>query len=570
MASSLNTQLAHDGSEGNELLAQSGRALADKNKKTVDLPQLITASQQSWYKRLSNIGGGNNAEGDGSSVNLVGTLLSGGILGSYGISRNGALNREIDTIAMAQSKCAFNSTFKLTDVFTRSADKINFLATKVSACETLESDITQLMEKNRQSIALFENMRKAINPGVIGTMREGVANAWEKAKNTMYAHPGKSVVATAAATGAVAAIGPMNVAAGIGTGIAATAGGIGTVAAAGGAGLVALGSAAISSPFIAVPVATAAVMAAGIGIHKMIRDRKALETSMKMLEEMRANVVAIRAKTEAERDALLAKISVKYGPEAQVEKNMRELISLRCREKHPELIEEFETALQDGDPRKKLDDLMLKFKDKKLGIFHDALEVDHIQRYFNTLCGARSVNFRANVKMLTGSEEAQGPDGVIRFVKRLKQADALSGVRGKKLKLTGVDYVLSDMMTNEKGEDVLILRGPIPANSDEKMALTMQDGKVVAQTPEVSFKRIQTSLRALWNSGKVTTSDDQQLIQQGMGRFLELSQYKKLAKLLATIKPKPPQTKDLEIIAALKNLFNPRNIESADTLTFAT
>ncbi len=571
MSPSLNTQLA-GASEESELIAQSQRAAnAQANKKPiVDLPHLITQSQQAWYKRIGNVGGGNNPgenpDQPGNSVNIVGTLFSGGILGSYGISRNGTLNQEIDRIAAAQTKTAYNSTLKLTDIFTRSSDKIDFLSKKTSACETLEYDLDQLMEKNRQSIALFENMRKAINPGLIGRMREGIANAWEGAKDTMSANSGKTVAGAALATGAVAAIGPASVASGIGAGAVAVASTAGTAVAYGGAGLVALGSAAISSPFIAVPVATAAVMAAGMGIHKMISDRKSLQTSMKMLEDMRANVVAIRVKTETERDALVAKISQRYGAEVQVEKNMRELLNLRCSEKHPEIIEELETALQDQNPTPKLNALMKKITTDGT-IFHDALEIAHLERYFATLGNRRSVNFRANVSKLIDGEEAKGPDGVIRLTKHLKRLNSLTGIRGKKVTFTGKPYALSDLSTDEKGADVLILRDA--TKPDEKIALTVAGDKVEVRQPIVPFTKIRDSLKALYNSTAEKTVDIQQLIQKGMGRFLESKEYKKLAAFLATLKPKPSPTDGLDAVAKTDNPISVRFVTPADTLKMA-
>lgn len=565
--SSLNTKLAADdqqhGAETSVLVAkEAGAKMAGSEKidpTKVNLPGVITQYQQSWYKRLSNVGGGNSGpEGVAmksselaTGMNWAGTLMSGGILGSYGLSKDAGLNKQIDDIVAAKTKIDYNATFKLTDVFTRSSDKLENLSTKISVCEQLEGDIGEYIEKNKRSIELMENMRNTISPGLIGRMREGIANAWEKSKDAAQRNPGTSVAVGAAMTAGVVAAGPMNVAGAVASGAVAGVSGVasGTAALAGyaGSGLYALGAAAIANPLVAIPVGTAAIIAAGIGIHKIIKDRNALHANMDMLQKMRESTASIRVKTEEARDAILEKIKGRYGPELQVEKDMRELIRLRS-EGHPELVEQFEMALQDADPKAALKKFMADVTKLNPPIFHNALEIAHMQRYCDTLGNRRAMNLRDNTRVLVGDKNVTGPEAISRLVKRLQQVNSLTGVRGKKVKLTGVaglsavDATISDMY-EEGGETVLILSDAVNHAHKTALRIKQKDGKseVTLTNPMVNLSELRADLDAHEADVKPEFAEKSKaLILAAKSKFLDLAQYETLKnyfkKIPATLK----------------------------------
>lgn len=364
------------------------------------LAAAIDGYQKEWYKRLATLGAGNNYGGiPGRFVNWTSTVLSLGTLGSYAPSREGVLNKKIDEIVAAKTRKDFNATYKLTDVFTRASDKLENLSEKISVCEELEGDITDFLTANKQSIELFDSLRQTVSPGAIARVREGVSNGWERVKDGMRDHPGAGVLGTAAGVGVVA----------------------------GSAAL--FGAGVVGGVLVGVPVAAGAAATAVVGVKNMIQNRKSLKATMDQLQEMKTSIATIRGQTEEARQKLFEKITEKYKPEQEVEKKMRELVNLRA----PDELVNFETALQDRNPSGALKTFFRALKAKTPAVFHDAMETNEFERYLNTLGNRRAINMRKNANALLGSKDAQGAKEISGFVKRLKEVNDVTGVRGKRI-----------------------------------------------------------------------------------------------------------------------------------------
>ncbi len=412
------------------------------NPKAPHLPNIIDSYQRSWYERFDNIGGGNTGKGLSKGVNWAATILSGGALGSYALSRDGSLNKEIDRVVAEKQKVDFNASYRMTDIFTRASSKIEPLSAKVDVCDQLDGDLKEFIEQNEASIKLFDEMRKASNPGIIGRVRGGISNAWEKAKDVVLDNPGASALGATVAAEAAIIAGPTAILTGAGGVVSATASSAAaatvatasaTATAAGflGSKLGALAAASIANPAIALPVAGGVLVAAGIGIGKMIKDKHALQRNLEQLKTMRGSVQTIRAKTEAERDKLLGDVMKKFANEQQVEQNLRKLIELRA----PNMLVDLEAALQEKDPKAALQKLVEDLK--AANVFHDHLEIKHIENAARVLGTYRSKKLRNTVQTaLLDNKDATGIEGIGRLVENLNKVNTLTGVRGKRIALT--------------------------------------------------------------------------------------------------------------------------------------
>lgn len=516
MALDLHSKLAPDTEES---LLQSKNAAAGGRSDVPNLPDMIEGYQRAWYQRFNNLGGGNK-----NALSWATTLLlpGGGLLGSYGLSREATVNRQIDEVVFAKTGIDFDATHKLTDIFTGASDKVRNLTAKIDVCETLEGDIGEYIEQNKRSIELFDGMRKAIDPGIIGRIREGIANTWEKAK-------GGAVATAAVGGGAIAyTAGPMAFASGIGAVVGKTGTGVAM-----GAGFLteklgALGAAAISNPLWALVVVGGVAIGAGLGINAMIKNTdslKKLKATMEMLRKMKASIAHIKTKTKEQRDKLFAKAMKKYGPEQQVEKNLRELIKLR----DPASLFAFESALQANDEGA-LNAILTDMQRK--GALYDPAEVQLVKRYFQVMLTQRSKNLRRTAELILGEKDVEGMGNVGRLTERLAEVDKLTGVRGKMIVLDGSlkgNFVLTDMIT-EGSERTLILQDA--ADVTERAALKFK--KQGDKYTEVKFVRSTRAFKdiAAELSGLTPPPGNQKiadLLQKGQKTFLKQSEYAELA-----------------------------------------
>lgn len=528
-----------EGQEGNVLDSDKSRSKSGANKQP-NLPGVIANYEQSWYKRIGNVGAGNNApDGKNSGINLAGTILSGGILGSYGISREGTLNREIDRIVAEKSGKDFNSTLRLTDVFAKTSDKLSFLTARVDACDQLDADVDTLLTQNKQSLALYEKMRKAINPGVIGQMREKISNAWERAKDSMYEHKTETAVGGMATVGAAAVIGPMPIMSGVATGIGAGASGLGTLAGYAGSGLMALGSAAIANPLIAIPVA------AGLAVvvaHRIVRDKKSFQARIDSLQKMRGSIAAIRAQTAEKRAAMIAKVNKKYGPEITVEKSMRELIRLRC-QNHPALIEQFDQALQEANPKDALAKFVAALKATTPPPFNDDIELHTIERYCQTLGNTRAKNMREITESLLGDKKAKGPGDIANMIRHMHEVGSLVGIGGKKITIkNGGENDQFTVLDVKKDGDSLVLALRNTKKDKGKVAIEVKGTGAKTEVkyikPSHTLAEIQADLKDIDSNIKPDDTKGRHLLANARATFLSLADYKELSKKLGNKAPK--------------------------------
>jgi len=371
-----------------------------------DMDQVLGAMQDSWHNRLKNIGAGSVNGGKIRSI-LHGTttVLSGGILGSYGFSAKGSLNKELDRIVSARTGSDWNASLRLTDIVTLDSTKVHQLSEKIRVCEEMEEYIDTFVAANNLATAAASRVKRA--PALeIAKARNYIGPLWALARS----HPKTAVVGSLAVVGG--------------------------------------GIAAASALFTVGVISGPVLMTIGRLMERYRGNVSPLDPTVKadasVLMNARNALSVIRADAEEKRASVLAKIENKYKNEIANYNRIKQLFE-KLHEQvgdHTahELIEEFGAAFNARDPRIALNTLANRLELLRNAHGHPVIPGASVAQFRRTMdrlvdrrfgIGSNYLDYHHALMNSIGTLEATGPDSIGALIHRLAQVNAIQSLRGR-------------------------------------------------------------------------------------------------------------------------------------------
>lgn len=499
-------------------------------KRALDLAGVL--APPSVFDNLENVGAGS-----ASKTERVLTVLSAGVLGSYALTRQGTLRRQIDELVRARTGLRVDTTLKLGNLVASSSSKLETLTARTEVCQEILAALAEHARVNEASLKLYESMLNARNVSITSTARERVSNAWERTKDFVRRNHrpivGRGRSASAGMPGSAPRSGVIRETAKI-TGMAAA--------------VIALGSIAVTQPWLALPVIGGAGYT-GKRMHRFYQSRfgsaARLRSSLRRLQEVQAAVRNIQQMTLAERNKLVGEVTKNYSPEVTMEKTTRDLLQLRC----PDQLPHFEKALRDSvNPQTALEQWIVRLENltnTQRGRLFTPEEIALLRRKAYTLTSRRAQNMRHHVNILLGNKEGKGVEGIAKLMQNMYQVHRLTGIMGRQLEIDAEPCSVVDVQVVQNHT----LKMRLKDNQGEVRTLVLKVSahkppEVHQQVLQPALKERRSQLRAVKGSSSLQFEpqvDDVQkaqvrkLIAEGTKGPLSVEQYLMISKSLTLV-----------------------------------
>jgi|GEM_PF-2313782 len=369
------------------------------------LDQVMSAHNEAWLGRMRNIGAG------GGVMTGISSVLSGGLLGSYGPGAKGSIEKALDAITAQRTGIDYNATARVSDIWRKADDQIFSLETKIRLCEEMEATIDNYIAANAALLSAAAVV-KAVPARAIKPARAEVASKWKTIKEHPIAKDMLNVTKRA----------------GIGAGSA-----------------LAVGAFFGLSPITAIALAGGLPVGIAMAIRKAKQDPDGTGRERKDLDKVRALLGTIRQDAEKKRDALLMHLEKKYPKEIADQNKATKYFSEEVgkavsKSDAAKLLYEYELLMQSRDPAHDIDALIVKMDTmKKADGVSKAFSKDNlgaVKSALTALFSKKGIAYRHSVNESIGILEATGPEQIGALVKRVSQVNKVIPQSGRTLELT--------------------------------------------------------------------------------------------------------------------------------------